>query len=215
MSEQPKVEGRDGPGAGGRGYGVWGAVALAVVAAGLALYLQGGGAGKGAATPAAMASPALKGLNTGEMAAFLINPAPPEVPKVAFKDADGKEFALEAWRGKVVLLNLWATWCVPCRKEMPELDKLKAELGGRDFDVIALATDRGGLEKPRKFWSDNGIKQLGLFTDSSDAQHALSIIGLPTTLLIDRTGHEIGRLIGPAEWASPEAKALLQAAIKG
>lgn len=212
MSGKSKIEGGN---LGGRGYGVWAAIALAALAASSALYLQGGGAGKGGAQPAGAAATALKGLNTGEMAAFLINDAPPLVPAVTFKDADGKELHLEAWRGKVVLLNLWATWCVPCRKEMPALDKLKAELGGKDFDVVALSTDRGGIEKPRKFWGDTGIKTLALYLDSNDAQHGLSVIGLPTTLLIDRTGHEIGRLIGPAEWASPEAKALLQAAIKG
>ncbi len=204
MSDDSKVGAAQGP---QRGLGVW--IALAILAAALALYLFGGAAGKGGGA----ASP-LIGLNTGEMAAFLIHPAPPAVPAVVFKDADGKELNLEAWRGKVVLLNLWATWCAPCRKEMPALDQLKTELGGKDFDVIALSTDRGGIEKPRKFWGDVGIKSLGLYLDSNDAQHGLSVIGLPTTLLIDRTGREIGRLVGPAEWASPEAKALLQAAIK-
>ncbi len=209
MSDESKVGGRS------RGYGVWAALALAVLAAGSALYLQVGEAGKGTPPPTLSIASPLQGLNTGEMAAFLINPAPPVMPNVTFQDADGKDVALEAWRGKVVLLNLWATWCVPCRKEMPQLDKLKADLGGKDFDVIALSSDRGGLDKPRKFWTDTGITSLGLYADSHDAQHALSVIGLPTTLLIDRTGHEIGRLVGPAEWASPEAKALLQAAIKG
>ncbi len=212
MSDEPKV---GAPTQGARGYGVWGAIAAAVLAVGLALYLQGQGAGKGGAAPAAVGGVNLKGLNTGEMAAFLYNPALPLVPAVGFKDADGKDLTLEAWRGKVVLLNLWATWCVPCRHEMPALDKLKADLGGKDFDVIALSSDHGGLDKARKFWSDTGIKSLGLYTDTSDAQHNLSVVGLPTTLLIDRTGREIGRLIGPAEWASPEAKVLLLAAIKG
>lgn len=212
MSDEPSVE---APKQGGRGYGVWGAIALAVLAAGGALYLQGQGAGKGGAAPPALASPALKGLNSGEMAAFIINPAPPVVPPLAFNGNDGKALTLEAWRGKVVLLNIWATWCVPCRKEMPQLDRLKTELGGKDFDVIALSTDRGGLEKPRKFWAETGIKALELYIDTGDVLRSVAGLGLPTTLLIDRTGHEIGRLVGPAEWASPEAKALLQAAIKG
>jgi thiol-disulfide isomerase/thioredoxin len=140
---------------------------------------------------------------------------PEALPVINFTDATGAQRTLADLKGRVVLLNLWATWCVPCRKEMPALDKLKAELGGAAFDVIALATDRGGIEKPRKFWGETGVKSLGLYLDSSDAQHGLGVIGLPTTLLIDKTGHEIGRLVGPAEWASPEAKALLQAAIKG
>ena len=98
---------------------------------------------------------------------------------------------------------------------MPALDALKTDLGGAGFDVVAISTDHGSIDKPKKFWTESGIKSLGLYQDTGDAQHALGILGMPTTLLIDKEGREIGRLIGPAEWSSPEAKALLKAAIKG
>ena len=209
MSDLSKVK---GPGA--RGYGLWAAIALAVLAAVTVVYLQGGGAGKGGPATLSPVAAALAGLNKGEMAAFIVNASTPDISQVAFKDAEGKDVRLGAWHGKVVLVNIWATWCVPCRKELPALDKLQAELGGKDFEVIALATDRGGLDKPRKFWTDTGIKSLALYADSNSAQRDLGVIGLPTTLLVDRQGREVGRLIGPAEWASPDAMALVQAAMK-
>ncbi len=206
MDGEPKVKRRGGSGG-------WIALAAVAVVAGSVLYLYNGGAGKGPAAPAAVL--ALQGLVKGEVAAFTLRDAPIAVPPVTFKDAEGKEADLKAWRGKVVLLNIWATWCAPCRHEMPALDALKAELGGKDFDVLALSTDRGGIDKPKKFWTETGIKALGLYLDTGDATHSLGILGMPTTLLIDREGREIGRLVGPAEWSSPEAKALLLAALKG
>ena len=210
MTQAPKIEEQPR-----RGWGIVFGGALAVVAAGVVLYLHNGGAGKSAQPLASAVQLAIKGLNTGEVAAFSLRDAPVVLPAITFKDAAGKDFDLKAWRGKVVLLNLWATWCAPCRHEMPALDSLKAELGGADFDVLALATDRGGIDKPKKFWTETGIKSLALYLDTGDATHALGILGMPTTLLIDREGREIGRLVGPAEWASPEAKALLKAALKG
>ena len=114
----------------------------------------------------------------------------------------------------MVLLNLWATWCGPCRKEMPTLDRLKAELAGPEFDVVALSVDRGGLEKPRKFLQEIEVQHLKLYTNSSGkVTSALKVIGLPTTLLINAQGQQIGRLVGPAEWDSKDALALIEAAI--
>lgn len=205
MTQEPKVE---------RGWGIWVALAIAVLAGTIVLYLHNGGAGKSEviAIPASMR--AMQALIKGEMAAFTLRDAPVALAPVTFKDADGKDLDLKAWRGKVVLLNIWATWCAPCRHEMPALDALKADLGGKDLDVLALSTDRGGIDKPRKFWTEIGIKSLGLYLDTGDATHSLGILGMPTTLLIDREGREIGRLVGPAEWSSPEAKALILAAQK-
>jgi len=112
---------------------------------------------------------------------------------------------LADFKGKVVLLNIWATWCGPCRNEMPALDRLQAGLGGSDFEVVALSIDRGGMDAVRKFFADIGIGTLAMYLDSSgQALRTLSALGLPTTLLIDREGREIGRLIGPADWDSPE-----------
>jgi len=142
---------------------------------------------------------------------FAIHETPQTVPEISFQDADGKPKTLADFAGKVVLLNIWATWCAPCRKEMPTLDRLQAELGGPDFEVVALSVDRKGPEVVRKFYDEIGIKHLALNIDtSSKAMFALGAVGLPLTLLIDREGREVGRVIGPAEWDSPEMVAFIR-----
>ncbi|WP_139789223.1 TlpA disulfide reductase family protein [Manganibacter manganicus] len=136
---------------------------------------------------------------------FALHETPVAVPDIRFEDSDGKPRTLADFRGKVVLLNIWATWCAPCRKEMPTLDRLQAELGGPDFEVVALSMDRAGPEQVKKFFAEIGTKHLALNIDvSAKAMFTLGAPGLPMTLLIDRRGEEIGRLIGPAEWDSPE-----------
>ena len=156
----------------------------------------------------------LAALATGQMTAFVAKAAPEALPELIFDDDSGKAVDLKEWRGRVVLLNLWATWCAPCLREMPALDKLKTELADKDFDVVALNIDKGGTEKPKKFLRDTGIKALALYHDREGKAFAgLKIIGMPTTLLIGRDGRELGRLIGPAEWDSDDAKALIKAAI--
>lgn len=136
---------------------------------------------------------------------FALHPAPKPVPEIQFQDSDGKNLTLVDFRGKVVLLNIWTTWCLPCRREMPTLDRLQAELGGPDFQVLALSIDRGGFEAIAKFYGEVGVKHLAMYLDSStQAGSAVGAVGLPTTLLIDRDGREIGRLVGPAEWDSPD-----------
>ncbi len=201
------------------------AAVLAAIAGFLTIYLSfapsdnaitasdGGTPGEGVGTGAASDSP-LAGLNKGEMAAFLVHPAPREIADFSFEGDDGAAKSLKDWRGKVVLLNLWATWCVPCREEMPALDKLQQALGGDDFEVVAINIDRGGPDKARDFLKEIGVEKLALYTDPSGKLFStVKAVGMPTTLLIDREGREIGRLVGPAEWASPEAKLLIEAAI--
>ena len=135
---------------------------------------------------------------------------PGTVPNVGFAGADGGARSLADFRGKVVLLNIWATWCVPCRREIPSLDRLQAELGGPDFEVIALSIDRGGAEVVREFYDEVGVSGLALYVDDSgQAAPALNVVGLPTTLLIDAEGRELGRLVGPAEWDAPDMIAFL------
>lgn len=164
-------------------------------------------------TVTAPAKGGIAGMNKGELASLIVHSTPVELPEVTFIDGDGGDKSLGDWRGKVVLLNLWATWCAPCRKEMPYFDELKAELGGDDFDVVAISIDRGGLDKPRKFLDDIGIKSLKLYNHASGKlAPSLKAFGMPTTLLIDRDGKEIARLVGPAEWHSDDAKALIRAA---
>ncbi len=145
--------------------------------------------GRGAGGRQAPQQGPLAGLNKGAMAAFVIRPKPEPLPEIVFADAGGAPKSLSDWRGKVVLLNIWATWCVPCREEMPMLDKLQAELGGKDFEVVAVNIDRGGGDKPAKFLAETGASHLALYTDPSGKLFSvLKAVGMPTTLLIDREG---------------------------
>ena len=162
-----------------------------------------------------VATSPLIGLNKGAMAPFVVRPKPLDLPEIAFVTGNGEKKSLADWKGKIVLLNIWATWCVPCREEMPALDKLQTELGGSDFEVVAVNIDKGGPDKARAFLAETGVTRLTLYTDPSGKLFAaLKAVGMPTTLLISRDGKEIGRLIGPADWGSPEAKALIEAAIR-
>jgi thiol-disulfide isomerase/thioredoxin len=148
------------------------------------------------------------------MAAFVFRKEPEALPEVKFQDAEGRERTLADWRGKVVLLNLWATWCVPCRKEMPALDRLQQELGSDRFEVVAISVDRKGIEGAKKFLDETKVGKLALYVDpTTRLTSELRAVGLPATLLIDRQGREIGRLLGPAEWDSEDAKRLIGAAL--
>jgi thiol-disulfide isomerase/thioredoxin len=168
----------------------------------------------GGAAPGAARSGPLAGLNKGTMAAFVIRPKPQALPDITIADANGATKPLSDFGGKVVLLNIWATWCHPCREEMPTLDKLQGELGGKDFEVVAVNIDKGGGEKAKTFLQETGVTKLALYTDPSSKLFAtLKTVGMPTTLLLNREGEEIGRLVGPAVWDSPEAVALIKAAI--
>lgn len=145
---------------------------------------------------------------------FVIQEPPQPVPEIQFKDTGGQSHSLAELHGKVVLLNVWATWCIPCRKEMPTLDRLQAALGGSDFEVVAVSIDRGGPEVVKKFYAEIGVQHLALRIDVlSQVLRALGTPGLPMTLLIDRQGLEIGRLLGPSEWDAPETIAYFKSVI--
>jgi thiol-disulfide isomerase/thioredoxin len=145
------------------------------------------------------------------MPAFVFKKTPEPLADVNFVDAEGAPRTLKDFRGKTVLLNLWATWCAPCREEMPSLDRLQKELGSDTFEVVALAVDRTGLEAARKFLDGINVTSLKLYADpTTRSGSALKAIGMPTTILIDPEGREIGRLPGPAEWDSEQAKALIK-----
>ena len=187
---------------------------LLVAAAGIYWLKTDTGKDEAPAAQAAAAANPFKALAAGPLAAFIVHPAPKEMEGFTFKDGTGAETSLAKWKGKVVLLNLWATWCLPCRKEMPDLAALQKELGGSDFEVVALSVDRKGAEASSAFLKEVNASSLALYTDEqSKSLQALQAIGLPATLLIGRDGREIGRLLGPAEWASDEAKALVRAAM--
>jgi thiol-disulfide isomerase/thioredoxin len=176
--------------------------------------VSGDGDDASASSKESAASGPLAGLNKGAMAAFVVRPAPLPLPDFTFIDAEGNAKSLAEFQGKVVLLNIWATWCVPCREEMPMLDELQRELGGKDFEVVAVNIDKGGPDKARDFLAETGAANLALYTDPPGKLFStVKAVGMPTTLLIDRQGREIGRLVGPADWASVEAKRLIEAAI--
>ena len=147
-------------------------------------------------------------------ATMTLHEAPRELPELRFVGAEGNAVApvaLSDFRGRTVLLNLWATWCPPCVDEMPMLDALQATLGGPGFEVVALSVDRGGVDPVRAFYERTGVRRLGVYVDpSAMALDELDAVGLPTTVLIDPEGREIGRLIGPAAWDSPEMVAFLE-----
>jgi len=136
------------------------------------------------------------------------------LPAISFADEHGNPLTLDRWRGKVVLLNVWATWCAPCRHEMPTLDRLQAMLGSERFEVVALSIDRAGVRVVRRFFDEIGIGHLGIFIDETmKAPRDLKIFGLPATLLIGPDERELGRLIGPAEWDTSEMVAFFNRVI--
>jgi len=154
----------------------------------------------------------------GEVAAVNLAKSPLKVPDVAFQDSAGKLLSLVNWRGRTVLLNLWATWCVPCRKEMPALDALQQRLGGPGFEVVAINIDTRDPDRPKAWLKEVGIEKLRYYADPTaktfqDLKAVGRAFGMPTTLLIDPQGCEIGAIAGPAEWASDDAIKLIQAAI--
>jgi thiol-disulfide isomerase/thioredoxin len=172
-----------------------------------------------ACQPAAELARRLAPLAQGEVAALAIAAEPKRLPELAFTDADGKPRRLDDFKGKTVLLNLWATWCVPCRKEMPSLDALEGKLGGDKFAVVAVNIDTRNLDKPKAWLNEVGVKRLGYYADPSakvfqDLKAIGKAFGMPTTLLVDPVGCELGALAGPAEWASEDAVKLVEAALK-
>jgi thiol-disulfide isomerase/thioredoxin len=133
------------------------------------------------------------------------------LPDARFTDGDGRPMRLSDFRGKTILLNVWATWCAPCRKEMPALERLQAKLRGSAFEVVALSIDRGGATAVKSFYEELDIKDLRVYVDATaQAFSEFNAIGLPTTLLIDAQGREIGRKVGPAEWDSPEVVKVIE-----
>jgi thiol-disulfide isomerase/thioredoxin len=156
-------------------------------------------------------------LAKGEVAAVTPATKPLQMPDLAFLDAEGKPKRLSDWKGRVVLLNLWATWCVPCRKEMPALDNLEGKLGGEKFAVVAVNIDTRDSEKPKAFLKENNLARLGFYSDAKakvfqDLKTVGLALGMPTSVLIDGQGCEIGNIAGPAEWDSEDAVKLITAA---
>jgi thiol-disulfide isomerase/thioredoxin len=161
------------------------------------------------------AGPGATALNRGKMAAFVFKQASQDLPEARFQDAGGRERSLAEWRGKVVLVNLWATWCIPCRKEMPALDRLQMALGSGQFEVVAISVDRTGLPGARKFLDEAKVERLALYADATARlASTLQAVGLPATILLNSEGREVGRLFGAAAWDSDDAKRLIASVLR-
>jgi thiol-disulfide isomerase/thioredoxin len=160
----------------------------------------------------------LEPLARGELAAVRPAEEARKLPVLAFQNAGGETKTLADWKGRTVLVNLWATWCIPCRKEMPALDALQEKLGSPQFEVVAVNIDTRNLDKPKAWLHDIGAQHLAYYADSNakvfqDLKAVGKAIGMPTTLLVDPNGCEIASLAGPAEWASPDGVKLVTAAM--
>ena len=200
----------------------WVAAGVIAIAAFAAVYgiagLTRNPAGPAACESARALAARLKPLARGEVAAVAVATEPKPVPELTFKDGDGAAKQLADFRGRTILFNLWATWCAPCKLEMPPLDELQAKLGGADFQVVAVNIDTRNLEKPPVWMREAKITHLGYYADSSakvfqELKAAGKAFGMPTTLLIDPHGCELATLAGPAEWASSDATKLIETAL--
>ncbi len=199
--------------------GIFAALALASLA--LVLYVSKEPGGKDAPIDPACLNTAktaerLRPLVRGEIAALALAKQPKPLPEVRFSGPNGATAGLADFKGRTVLLNLWATWCIPCRLEMPALDRVQGKLGSKDFAVVAVNVDTARLDRPKAFLEAVGAKNLTLYTDDKaeivqSLKQAGKVLGLPTTMLIGKDGCELGTLAGPAQWDSQEALALLAA----
>jgi thiol-disulfide isomerase/thioredoxin len=176
-------------------------------------------AGDAACQPAMVKAGQIAPLAHGEIAGLQMAAEGLKLPNMTFADASGAQKSLADWKGRTVLLNLWATWCVPCRKEMPALSALQQKLGSDKFEVVAINIDTRDPDKPKAWLKDVGVDGLAYYADPSarvfqDLKVIGKALGMPTTLLIDPSGCEIATLSGPAEWASDDAVKLVSAAVK-
>jgi thiol-disulfide isomerase/thioredoxin len=190
-----------------------------IVAVYVSLDQQGNGEDSGVCAAAAPHAAALDPLVGGEVAAFQVAKEPEMLSELAFKGTDGQPMTLAAFEGKVALVNLWATWCAPCRQEMPGLDRLQAERAGADFAVVPISIDTGSSDRPAQFMESIGVEHLPLYTDRStkifeELKRRGLAVGLPVTVLLDPNGCRLGHVNGPAEWDSEDAKTLIETAIR-
>lgn len=171
-----------------------------------------------ACIPAAETLAALEPTARGEVAAVSVHAAPRTMPEIGFEGPEGQPLTLSDFAGKTVLVNLWATWCAPCREEMPALDALQARYGGEDFEVVAINVDTRNLDAPRAWLAEHGIDDLAYYAENRGTlmqtlQRSGHVVGLPTTILVGAGGCELAILKGPAEWSSEDAFAMIRAAL--
>jgi thiol-disulfide isomerase/thioredoxin len=156
----------------------------------------------------------LQDIRRGDMRKLAIPDLPVPAPRVAFEDADGNAVSLAQWRGQTVLVNFWATWCAPCRAEMPSLNALQQDLGGEDFQVVTIATGRNPLPAIRKFFDEVGLTDLPVLRDPKRAlSRDMGVLGLPASIILNADGQEVARMTGDADWHSEDAMMFLRAVI--
>ncbi|MCP3053760.1 thiol:disulfide interchange protein TlpA [Aurantimonas marianensis] len=206
----------------GRRLGLIAAIALVmgVAAGGAVLYVSETGSGNEVAAASCAADEtvyaAIDGAARGEVAAVQALDTPFDISAMAFTDGDGQPVSLGNFSGKTLLVNLWATWCVPCREEMPALDALEQQEGGEDFAVIPINIDTGDIDKPKKFYAETKLTALPLYRDETmgvfdDLKGRGLAYGLPVSVLVGPDGCARAAINGPAEWASPDALRLIEA----
>jgi thiol-disulfide isomerase/thioredoxin len=200
------------------------AAVAGVIAGAAAVYVKEAGYGNsetassGQCETAKNQAAALNPFTKGQVAAMTAAPQPLSLQNVSFKGPDGQPLSVGNFSGKTLLLNVWATWCVPCREEMPALNALQKSMGNDKFEVVAVNIDTGGDEKPKAFRSEYGIDQLGYYRDNTmGVFNALKkqglAFGLPVTLLVNDKGCLVSAMNGPAAWDSDDAKGLIKAAV--
>ncbi|MFT6673858.1 MAG: thiol-disulfide isomerase/thioredoxin [Sulfitobacter sp.] len=167
------------------------------------------------ANPAFAAGPDIAALRAGDMKKLQVHNSPQATSDAPFDLQDnGGKATLADYQGKYILLNFWATWCAPCRKEMPQLDALQKQLGGADFEVLTIAAGRNSPEGIKHFFKEAGVDSLPRHQDPKQALASqMAVFGLPISVLIDPEGREIARLRGDADWNSDSAKSIIKALI--
>tara|TARA_R110002072_G_scaffold27730_4_gene89970 strand:- start:1079 stop:1642 length:564 start_codon:yes stop_codon:yes gene_type:complete len=168
------------------------------------------------ANPAAAAGADILGLRDGDMKKLVVHSTPIATSDAAFDlEDDGGKATLADYRGKYVLVNFWATWCAPCRKEMPQLNALQKEFGGDNFQVLTIATGRNSPEGITRFFSEAGIDSLPRHQDPKQALASqMGVFGLPITVIMNPEGREIARMRGDANWSSDSARAIIKALVQ-
>jgi thiol-disulfide isomerase/thioredoxin len=184
-----------------------GTLALGLLAGGIAAFVLPPAAPALAPIPTVAGGPGLR----GTMETFRLYEAPRSLPALSFRDGNDQAISLDDFRGRIVLLNLWATWCAPCIDEMPALERLQTALGGDGFTVVAVSIDRQGRRLVEPFLQRLNLSRLPVYLDpSGGVARALAVPGLPTTVLIDRDGRELGRIAGTAPWDGEAAANLIR-----
>lgn len=190
-----------------------GILAVAVIAVGVIYALKGPSANPEATS--AIEKALVEPLREGSMKKLVFSDTPKPVAAVVFTDPEGGEHRLSDWQGKYALVNFWATWCAPCRKEMPALDALQSEFGGDQFEVVTIATGRNPLPAITRFFDEIGVTTLPVLLDPNQKlAREMAVLGLPVTVLLNPDGFEIARLRGDADWHSDSARAIIAALIQ-